>query len=206
MSEDKELLKLLKKTDQSITAHSILRDSHSTRSTMLDVSLLLLSAAITFMSFASDHILDSVMPDFIQNELVLPVLALLLFAVAIVELRVGWKVKSSAHGEAANALARFKHELSRAIGNNKSNKDIDVEALATNYQYVNSSIVKIPDGSFLRLKKAHKKKVEISKLLDTYPGASVVLLEIKLFFRDNFGAKFFVKDGAPDGTNSSSRN
>ena len=202
MSEDTGFKKLHRITDQSITAHSILRDRYSRRSTMLDVSLLVLSAMITFMSFASKDIIDILLPVVMQNKIALPVVSLLLFVVAIVELRVGWKAKFSSHGEAAKALAQFKHELTKTISIKKNCDDADVQTLTTNYQYVNSSIVKIPDDMFLQLKKAHKKKIEISKLLDSYPGALIPILEIKIFFRDNFGMKCLEKTGNSNGTST----
>ena len=203
MGEIGDLKKLLRKVDQAITGHSILRDRYSGRSTVLNLVLLVLSAVITFMAFASKATVEAVFPEFLQNEHALPIFALLMFVITIVEVRVGWKEKSASHGEAANALSSFKHELQKAIG--ESAGGLEVARFFTNYQYVNSSITKIPDSEFLQLKKAHKKKVEICVLLDQYPGASITLLKVKVFLRDNFGANFLREGEKADGNGSKQR-
>lgn len=187
MEPRNELEKTAHRVDQSLTGHSILRDEFARWAFVLDLALLVLSAVIAFLAVASDGLKDQLMPSIFHGDTPLSVLALLIFIVSTAQWRVGWKEKSASHGEAANALARFKHELSKTLGGTVPVTDKILEEYLTRYQYIAESIAKIPERDFLRLKKAHKEKVEISKLIDKYPGASVCMLKIKVFLRDNLG-------------------
>lgn len=198
-----ELKKTARRVDQTLTGHSILRDEYARRSFLLDLALLVLAALMAFLAFANDDLADKILPSFLRGDLPISVVALLVFVVSVAQWRVGWKEKTAAHGEAANALARYKHELSKTLGGGDAvTTDILNEHLS-HYQYINESVTKLPDRDFLRLKKAHKSKIEISMLLDEYPGASVRMLKIKVFLRDNFGCPLLKTAKEDDGERTS---
>lgn len=46
-----------------------------------------------------------------------------------------------------------------------------------------------PESEFLAQKRNHLRKIEISKYLDKYPSASILLLRIKFWWRDNYVRK-----------------
>ena len=186
MDTDNELKKTFHKVDLSITMHSNLRDEYGRRSFLLDLLFLVLSALIAFLAISKQIILEQLLPKSLQSDTSLSILALIILIASIIQWRVGWKEKSSKHEEAVKTLSRYKHELSKTLGATKSVSDNVLKNQLSLYQYANDSIIKIPENQFLKLKKKHKAKVEISRLLDKYPCANVNILKFKLFLRDNF--------------------
>lgn len=60
-----------------------------------------------------------------------------------------------------------------------------LDKAALQYRLVSDTLIQIPENDFLRLKRKHLIKVEISRQLDTAPGTSIFLLSLRLWFRDN---------------------
>jgi hypothetical protein len=61
----------------------------------------------------------------------------------------------------------------------------EFQRVADRYDMASDVGTGIPERDFLKLKRRHKLKVEISKLLDARPGASIALIKLQLILRDN---------------------
>src|SRR5258708_31351241 len=103
----------------------------------------------------------------------------------MLELKTSWRERSSRHAEAANALSRVKLLIARELASDLAVTKARFAEIQQAYENVNDLIAKIPEGRFLELKALHRRKVEMSKFLDKHPGASIYLLRLKLWFRDN---------------------
>jgi hypothetical protein len=53
------------------------------------------------------------------------------------------------------------------------------------YDMASAAGVEIPEKDFLALKQRHKIKVALSKSVDDHPSASLMLLRVKMWLRDN---------------------
>lgn len=182
-----QLKKTIGVVDQSITAHSMLKERFGLQARVLDIALFLVSSFLTFLAVASHSVRGKVLPQWIDGEMTLPVVAVIVFCGSLLQWHMGWKEKAALHSEAAKVLSQFKHELAKILGSGRDVSEEELRVHLQNYQYINQSKIVVPEEKFLSLKKAHKEKVAISKLLDMRPGAWVWLVKLKLLLRDNFG-------------------
>lgn len=182
-----QLKKTIGVVDQSITAHSMLKERFGLQAKVLDIALFLVSSFLTFLAVASHSVRGKALPQWIDGELTLPIVAVIVFCGSLLQWHMGWKEKAALHSEAAKVLSQFKHELAKTLGSGREISEEELRIHIQNYQYINQSRIALPEEKFLSLKRAHKKKVAISKLLDTRPGAWVWLVKLKLLLRDNFG-------------------
>lgn len=180
-----ELSSTLRKVDQGITAHSILRDSFAFRSRLLGLGLVLASGVIAFLAVASDAILRSLFDNPEWAERVIAICGVAILIGTVVNLHFGWGEQAARHADAANSLGRFKLLLNRElVGDQPLNKAKFVE-IKLAYENLSDLIARVPESKFLSLKASHRRKVEISKLLDNRPSANIALLRLKLWVRDN---------------------
>lgn len=182
-----QLKKMIGVVDQSITAHSMLKERFALQARVLDIALFLVSSFLTFLAIASHSVRSKAIPRWIDGELTLPVVAVIVFCGSLLQWHMGWKEKTALHSEAARILSQFKHELAKILGSGREISEEELRIHIQNYQYIDQSKITLPEEEFLSLKKAHKEKVAVSKLLDTHPGALVWLVKLKLLLRDNFG-------------------
>lgn len=54
----------------------------------------------------------------------------------------------------------------------------------------------LPEKEFLAQKRNHLQKIEVSKFLDKHPSASILLLTLKFWWRDNCARKEKTSDHA----------
>jgi hypothetical protein len=62
----------------------------------------------------------------------------------------------------------------------------EFQRVADRYDMASDVGTGIPERDFLKLKRKHKLKIEISKLLDTRPAANIALTKLQLSLRDNW--------------------
>jgi hypothetical protein len=169
-------------SDQSCTGYAILRDRYKRRAKALDIAILLISAWITAMVFAEVSIAERLSPPGVPKDLWLGLLSVGAFCLSLVQLQVSWKGRAQTYQQACIALSSFVKEYRPLLRKADSTA---VQVALTRYQALAESIEPIPDSQFLALKKRHKLKVEISRHLDTHPAASLTLVRIALWWRDN---------------------
>ena len=145
--------------------------------------ILLISAWLTAMVFAQASIAEQLTPGTLSKDMWLGLLSIGAFGLSLVQLQVNWKARAQVYHQAATALSTFVKEVRPVLGSTDTAK---IEAALAKYQVLTESLEPIPESEFVKLKKKHKVKVEISKHLDNYPGASITLFRLKLWYRDTF--------------------
>ena len=192
----KELEHHYRVIDMMLTAHSILCDRYSRRALITDLLLLSLSIVLCALVFADPDRFKSlnIGPKDAQN--IIGACSVAIFLLSLVSLRVDWKQKAEKHGRSAEILSKLKSDcrVLLRLGDQAETQRIKEQCQACNLTL--SSLSKIPENKFVRLKAAHKRKVELSKMIDNHPGSSVLLLRLHLWLRANFN--LFRTQAAPD--------
>jgi len=164
-----------------LSMHNILSVRFSTFSMLLDISLLICAVVFCTTTFVSDDFFAALNLTPQRIKFILGAISVLAFLSSIISLRVDWKGKQARHKEASQKIAiilsRYK-ELRNESGAWPSEKSGE---LNQNYWAVLNNTPNIPDRFFASLKAKHIRKVEISRLLDSYPGCPVFLLRFLLF-------------------------
>lgn len=182
-----QLEKLHRRSDQAISAHCFLRDRYRRYADLSTLLLLLTSSALTALSLTSDALKAALLPARIPPDSLLTLLGAAVLLLTIADMHFGWRQKQAGHGEAASSLSRLKLILGRELGSGAAITKNKLAEMKQAYDNVNDLIVPIPERKFLQLKARHLRKVAISRHLDTHPGASIVLLQAKIWARDNLG-------------------
>lgn len=185
-----ELERQKKVISMMITAHSILRDRYLFLSSLFENGLIVASVILNAFVFIDAQFIDK--QTGISEEcqkLIVGIASIFVFAISLVLLQVRWKEKAESHGRAADQLFSLMQEIKVLIDiADDSEKSDELPSFNKKYTDINTAIVKIPDSKFNALKLRHKRKVELSKMIDKYPGSLLFILRIKLFL-SSFKAK-----------------
>jgi hypothetical protein len=177
-----ELRRKLRVLDQTLSMHCTLRDRYARRALLVDVILLACSVVFCASAFASDQVLSLLggSPDRVRY--LLKAISVVTFMLSVVSLRVDWKGAAAAHRQAADkmsgALAVFR-KYKRDDGSWDASIAGELDSV---YSEAMRNSIAIPENAFLKLKARHLRKIEISKMLDLYPGRPVWVLRMRLFF------------------------
>jgi hypothetical protein len=165
--------------DQMLTGHSIERDRFVRRSTALTLTIIALSIVATMVAFISgERDVDfGVVTMTVQTSVGL--LSAFIFFLGLLDLKVDWRQRAWSHEQAVDRLAELKakYRAAKTVGDEVSLDGVD---LLHEYDMTMEAIVAVPEGRFLALKARHKRKVAISRLLDTRPGTPVPWLRLTL--------------------------
>ena len=184
----REIKRMLKVADQSVTAHSVLRDRLNRRALLLDLLVLVLSAIVAVGTFTSESTFGVLMPGVDQPRIIVGMLAIGVFLFSLVQFKVGWKETASAHSQSARALAHCKAEIRAKIYSSSTITLEEFNTISALYNTSSSNIAAIPDDQFVSLKAVHRKKIKISRILDRHPHLSLTLVRLKLWVRDTIRA------------------
>lgn len=170
--------------DMMITAHSILRDRYYRLSLVFDLTLLVLSVILNALVFVDTVFISQqagITAD--QQRIITGIASVAVFAISVILLQVNWKEKASGHERAAEQLFVLLQE-SRSIMDmvEGDNRKLTLVEFSKKYTQLSGMIPKIPDKKFNSLKLRHYKKVELSKLIDKYPGSPMILLKGRLLW------------------------
>lgn len=180
-----QLRKIAGKIDQFTTAHSIMRDSLRRKSGIISGITLFSSAAVTFLAIASDNIKEALLPNAVNSDYLLSTLAFVILCGSLAELQFKWRDRAAEHAEAASSFARLKLLFSREAALGADETQQGYVGLKTAYDNVCDMAVKLPDRQFIKLKAAHRRKIELSKYIDEHPHGSIWLTKLKLKWRDD---------------------
>lgn len=178
-----ELDKQYRRLDQTLSMHAKLRDRYAWRALILDVALLACAVVFCATTFVPDSEITKLGLSPETVHLVLGVASVVAFLGSVLGLRVDWKGKEARHRDAAQKLAEVKRLFSGSRGEDKLWHMEKADDLHRAYWEAANSIIEVPEREFLSLKAGHRRKVEISRMLDTMPGVPVFFLRILLFFR-----------------------
>jgi hypothetical protein len=164
--------------DMMLSGHASLRERYRRRSTFLILAIMALSIVATTLALQDDQSVVILGIDLGSTEW-LAALSGVIFFLSIAELVLDWRGRAWAHGDAADRLGRLKGEFRRA---KVSEHSVETDGVDLNFEYdqTTAAIVEIPNSVFNRLKAKHRRKIEISKLLDESPGAPILLLRWRI--------------------------
>jgi hypothetical protein len=180
-----EVRKIHRVSDMLCSAHASMRDRYFQRALLLDTMILALSTWILALVFVEPRIGSALTPMHMNPVLWIGFVSIASFFLSIVQVKVDWKGCSDKHAQALRMYADVKRECSYMLASGHGLVKSECQNILVRYEMAGSLGVEIAEGEFLRQKARHLRKVEISKYLDTHPSASVPLLRIKAWLRDN---------------------
>jgi hypothetical protein len=166
------------------TGHANLRDRYSRRAAALDLLILALSTWLVAVVFVEPRISLKLTPHGFDPHLWVGVLGIFTFFLSVVQLRVDWKGTSDAHKRSFEAYASVKRECSYLLSSGAELDPVACQRALAQYDMAARVGAPIPEGQFLAMKRNHLRKVAISKHLDDHPGASVLVVRLKMWWRD----------------------
>ena len=180
-----DLSRILRVADQMATGYARLRDEYGLRARILDLLILSISSWLLAVTFVDPSLAKRLVPFAISHEIWIGILAVATFILALIQSRVDWKAKSDSYQRALQNVSEVVLEGRRLTANGGTADSNEVRRISEKYYTILRFIEPIPDNRFLELKKHHKIKVEISRLLDDRPAASILLVKLCLLWRDN---------------------
>lgn len=185
---DDEIERMFRVTDQMATAHSILRDRFRWRALTVDVCLLVGSACLTALALLEPSTIQGLIRTDVSVGLLRALVGLFTFTASIVQLKVDWRGRSALHARAVEFLIALKHELGRAMLECENHqRQRRFELARARFELIGALTPPLPDRQFIALKRAHRLKVEVSKIVDQHPGTWGWLARLRITLRDNFG-------------------
>jgi hypothetical protein len=149
----------------------------------LDLAILMISLWLVAMAFVKPEIASMLAPFGFRNEIWIGLLAICGFALSLIQLQVNWKGQAEAYHHSCVLMSTYVREC-RVLD---SSTDVSQMKVALErYNVILDGVQPIPDSQFLNLKKRHLLKIEISRYLDSHPGASIALVHIRCWVRDNW--------------------
>jgi hypothetical protein len=180
-----ELERIRRVADQLCTAHAVMRDRFKRRAFGPDLAILLLSTWLTALAFVDPRFHQWLVPLQIDARLWIGLIGVLTFCLTLVQLQTDWRRRSEAHGRSFSMYSEVKREAGYLLASSEGIVAREFQRVADRYDMASDVGTGIPERDFLKLKRRHKLKVEISKLLDARPGASIALTKLRLILRDN---------------------
>ncbi|THV25086.1 hypothetical protein [Peteryoungia ipomoeae] len=183
-----EVSRIRRVSDQLCSSHAALRDKFYRRAFVMDIFLLLLSAWVTIVSVVDERYVAFLTPYGFDSQLWAGLLGLAVFVLTLFQFKVDWKGTSEAHKRTFSLYAEVKREAGYLLASNKDGEEIplrEFQRLTSRYDMASDAGVAVPERDFLRLKKAHRLKIAVSKRLDEYPGSNIWLTAALIILRDN---------------------
>jgi hypothetical protein len=184
-----ELDRIRRVSDMLVTGHANLRDRYSRRATLLDLAVMALSTWLTAVVFIEPRINVKLTPFGIDPQLWVGLLGVFTFFLSIVQLRVDWKGRSDAHKRSFDLYSEVKRECGYLLASQEALTAENCQRVLSRYDLATEVGTHLPENEFLAQKRNHLRKIEISKRLDKHPSASILLLRMKFWWRDNCGRK-----------------
>jgi hypothetical protein len=192
-----ELTRRRRVVDQMLTAHSVLRDRYARRAATVDLGGLAFSVIICLLTFVDPTLLRYFGADDILARIATGLSAACVFFVSLVQLRVDWKTRSAEHERAVERLARAKALYRRTkydLENPHDGSKVEPRDTFQEVDLLLEDVTAIPDNEFVALKAIHNRKVIASRIVDRYPGTSLLLVRCALWWRHTRDA---LRNGGP---------
>jgi hypothetical protein len=173
---------------QTLSAHTALRDEYATKAKIAEVVLLVCSVIFCATTFAAEGFYMGLGVSPGTGRFVLGVASVLAFASSLAILVVNWKGSATRHSDAAERWASALEEFRRLREEDGSWPEDTQATLSAIYWEAARNSTAIPERSFNRLKARHLRKVEVSKLISKYPGCPRPILALMVYLHDTWGA------------------
>jgi hypothetical protein len=185
IAEQREELKRLQRvSDMLCTSHALLRDRFSRRALAIEIVILASLTWISALAFVSSAVAARLTPFGWDSTIWIGSLSIGTFFLTLVQLKTDWKSKADAHKRTLAFYAEVKREAGYLLASDQANDEAHRRVLAR-YDMASTAGVEIPEKNFLALKRRHKIKIALSQHLDEHPSASLTLLRLRIWLRDN---------------------
>lgn len=168
---------------QSLSMHSDLRDEFMLKSRVAEVLILVCSAVLCSVTFASDDFYRTLGMVPGQGRVVTGIASVATFTFSLALLVLGWNREAAQHAEAAkrwsDVLQRFR---TKRLEDMSWPPQVWAE-LSDLYWQADNFSVDIPGRRFNTLKARYLRKVLISRLKSKYPGAPRLILWLLIRIR-----------------------
>lgn len=173
-----EFERMWRVVDQSISAHSILRDRYSRWERWYTLLILAFSIAATAGAFASEAANIHIGPVTGHIAIWLGVLTSGIFFLTLVDLTVDWRRQAWDHEDSARLLSELRLKMrSATVTDDETEVESEID-LRLAYKETMALTKPIPENKFLSMKARHHRKVAVSKLIDTHKGAPMLYLKL----------------------------
>ena len=180
-----ELERIRRVSNTLCSGHADLRDRYARYAFILDISILSLSTWIATLAFIDPKLAPMITPFKLETQIWTGALGTIAFFLSILQLRVDWKGRANSHKRSLEVYADVKRCTGHLLSSENELNNQEYNDVLSRYHMANVVGVSIPEREFLRQKKRHLQKIEVSKVLDTQPAASIFILRIRFWFRDN---------------------
>ncbi len=174
-----------KKIALLLTIYERLSDRYQIRAKVLDFSLLVTSIVVCLTTFVDPKIMNFLKIPSDKIFIILGVGAFMTFAFSVCSLISNWKTQAADFCRAANVLGRMKAECNEKTKADSLEDSKQLQIKAIEYASIINNFPKIPQKEFHKLKTLHKRRIELNKLTEIYPGSSVWLLKMVVLLRAN---------------------
>lgn len=180
-----EVHRIKKVSDMLVSAHASLCDRYDRWALLTDAAILASSTWSIAVVFVEPRIGKTLTPFKVDPQLWIGLLSIITFFVSVLELRVDWRGRADAHKRTGEMYAEVKRDCGQLLASSGPISKETFEPILARYSLATSVGTKIKEREFLRQKRRHLRKVEISKYLSRHPFASIPLLRFKMWVRDN---------------------
>lgn len=180
-----EIDRVLRVSDMLVTAHANLRERHSRRAVILDLTILASSLWLTAVVFIEPRLNVKLTPFHLDPQLWVGLLGIFTFFLSIVQLRVDWKGQSDAHKRSFDLYVEVKNECRYLMSSDGILTRDGCQRALTMFELAGDVGRQIPEKEFLKQKRKHLQKLEMSRYLDTHPWASLILLKLRMWWNTN---------------------
>jgi len=178
-----EIERIFRVSDMLVTAHANLREKYARRALLLDLAILGISVWLTAVVFIEPRLSFKLTPFNLDPQVWVGLLGVLTLFLSILQLRVDWKGRSDAHRRSLDLYAEVKNECRYLLSSDGGlTREACQHALAM-FELSSDVGRPIPESEFLRQKRKHLQKVEMSRYLDTHPGASLMAMKFRMYRR-----------------------
>lgn len=184
-----EMKRVHRVSDMLCTAHAGLRNRYHKRALYLDMLILAVSLWLVALVFVDPAIDGKLTPFEIDGRLWIGCLSIGVFLLTLLHLKFDWRGKSVAHQRTLDMYATTKREATYVLAAGQADEPA-VRRVLVSYDMASAVGMPVPEKEFLRQKKRHKIKIEISKRLDSRPSTSIYIMRLRLWWRDNLKGIF----------------
>jgi hypothetical protein len=180
-----EMNRVHRVADMLSSAHANLCQRFQRRAMFLDLCTLGVSTWLTAVVFVEPKIGVRLTPWDFDPQIWIGMLSISVFFLSVVQLRVDWKGRSDAHRRTFDMYAEVKRECGYLVASEQALTREKCQRVLSRYDMATDVGTIIPEAEFLIQKKKHLQKMAISRFLDDHPFASILVLRLKLWWRDN---------------------
>lgn len=185
----RELERIRKTADLLSTAHASMSDRYGRKALAIDIAILLATACLTALGLADPRFSRWLVPESIDPTLWIGLLGLLTFCLTLLQIKTDWKGLSEGHQRTFAMYVEVKREAGYMLASDSGVSVREFQRLASRYDMASDLGKGIPEKWFLALKRQHRIKVAISKILDDRPGAVIFFLKFQVLWRDTWQRK-----------------